>query len=155
MGIQTREITIGDFTYEVKQLDAITGRKAFVRLCNILGPVFANAEQLQNENDAAALFGAFASSLKEADMDHFCEMFGARTEVTPLAGGGEPRTLVKLFFMEHFAGNYMEMLEWLAFCLQVNFESFFVGMQRIKDEREARKAALSAKAGSSSASPNT
>ena len=50
-------------------------------------------------------------------------------------------------FDEHFAGRYMEMVQWLAFCVQVNFQGFFKGSSSAAnghpspDEPEAPEAA--------------
>lgn len=142
MGIPVCDVVIGEYSYEVKALDAVTGRKAFVKLVNMLGPSFKDGM------DDAAVFAELAHTIKPEDMDHFCKLFGARTEVSgPGIAEGSTRTLTEVFFMEHFASNYFDMLEWLAFCLKVNFESFFRGMQRLqKDLRPKVETSPSAKA---------
>ena len=123
---------IGAHTYYVTQLNALVGRKALVRLAKFLGPALASAGK-GNVTDALA---SVAENLSEVDVEYFCDLFAEKTVVT---GGkydeGEPD--LHLIFDEHFAGEYLEMVQWLAFAFQVNFASFFAGAARQMAKQKA------------------
>src|SRR3954463_14684634 len=113
MSLDTKSLTIGDYTYNVTTLDAIKGRKAFVRLANAIGPVFDNVRE---ETDFVR---NILTKLSAADVDHFCDLFGATTSVTGGVYEDKSPQLIGKTFMEHFAGNYLDMFEWLAFAVEV------------------------------------
>lgn len=119
MARKTESKRIGDATYEVNALGAIEGRVVLTRLIKCAGPAIASGEA-----GLGAVFKALADSLKEDDLAFLCDRFAAVTHVT-LASGKSP-SLVDVFD-EHFSCNYLAMGEWLAFCFQLNFSSFFDG----------------------------
>lgn len=121
MKTQTRRI--GAYDYTVTQLDAIRGRRAFVRLTKILGPAIAAGG---TKGDSAA-FEAFFDHLSEAEMDYFCDLFA---DVTAVSGGSFDKRAPQLkdIFLTHFAGDYASMMSWLIFCVEVNFSSFFASV---------------------------
>lgn len=123
MAIEKHTRDIGAFTYEVSTLDALKGRRAFVRLFNTMGNVLTGAET--NEDLIANLM----SKLTAADLDHFCDLFGAVTTVTGGDYGDKTPLLTGATFQSHFAGNYLDLAEWLAFCIEVNFGNFFSGVE--------------------------
>jgi hypothetical protein len=112
---------IGRHTYYVTQLNALVGRKALVRLAKFLGPALAAA----TKGDVTDALARVAESLSEDDFEYFCDLFAEKTVVTGGEYDGEPD--LHLIFDEHFAGEYLEMVQWLAFAFQVNFASFFSG----------------------------
>lgn len=125
--IETITKDIGDYTYAVKQLDALKGRKVFVRLANVLGPAF---EGLGKGEDAVEkALGKLLASLREDDMEYFCKQFAPSTMVLGGEYADDPRSLQSdLFFGTHFAGKYLDMIEWLIHCVQANYSSFFQGI---------------------------
>lgn len=122
MALEQHTREIGSHTYTVTTLDAVKGRKAFVRLLNVMGPI------LKSASDVETLVANLASGLSPADMDHFCELFGGVTTVTGGEYGDKTPLLLPAAFGTHFAGNYLEMFEWLGFCFEANFGSFFKGV---------------------------
>lgn len=113
---------IGAFSYKVTQLDAVTGRRAFTRMLKVVGPAFAKLD-----DGVGPAFTELVQRLDEDDVDHFCELFAKITEVSggDLATGAEP--YLSTIFGVHFAGRYLELTQWLVFCFEVNFASFFGG----------------------------
>ncbi len=107
----TQSKKIGDFTYEVTQLGAITGSKVFVRLLRMIGPAFVGKN---------ADLGRIFESLKEEDVQFLYDTFAP---LTFIPGVGQ---LDKSFDF-HFVGRYMAMVQWLIFCLQVNYGDFLKG----------------------------
>ncbi len=115
--LETKSKAIGDNTYKVTQLGAGKGRKVLVRLLKVCGPAFA----LAASGDTTEALGKLAADLDEETADYLCETFAARTEVE--LSNGKSVDLASIMEL-HFAGNYGEMLEWLGFCVQLNYASF-------------------------------
>lgn len=124
MQFKTESKRLGSHIYTVTQLNAVTGRRALLRLSKILGPAFTEGLR----GGQAASYSAIASNLTENDLDYFCDLLSAQTSVRggEYAEAAEPQ--LDKVFAEHFADNYFELLEWLSFALEVNFSSFFRGL---------------------------
>jgi hypothetical protein len=75
------------------------------------------------KTDLVAGFTSFANAMTPEIMDYFCETFEKCTQVHK----GDKVFFLKDIFDDHFCDNYGEMVEWLAFCLEVNFASFLGG----------------------------
>jgi hypothetical protein len=97
----------------------LTGRKVFARLAKTLGPAAVKGLDV-----AKAL-----ESLEE-DFEFLCDTFAKHTAVT---GGdyGSKAPQLDSIFDAHFVAKYPEMLQWLVFCLEVNFAGFFPGLGTI------------------------
>jgi hypothetical protein len=128
MGLKTETRTIGEHEYETTQLGAVAGREALRRLLKMSTTAFSRAGSAWKgggpaENMVAIAQGAMGlvQELEGADLDYFCTLFGKNSTVT--IGGKHPK--VADVFDYHFAGNYLEMTLWLAFCAEVNFGGFF------------------------------
>lgn len=110
---------IGKTTYRVTPLGAKQGCKVFTRLANLLGSGLKGAGPGM---DRFAAFGTALESLKDSDFEYFCDAFAPVTEFNT---GDQRWPHLSDFFDDHFAGNYLEMLEWLEFAVEVNFGDFF------------------------------
>lgn len=115
---------IGSYKYTVTQLDALKGRRAFTRLMRIAGP--ALGELAGAKTDIGSAIEKLVERLSEDDVDHFCDLFA---KVTSVSGGDFENRSPQLdtIFAKHFAGQYLELVQWLVFCFQVNFSGFFAG----------------------------
>jgi hypothetical protein len=126
MSLKTAQKTINGREYTVTQLGAGVGRECLRRLMRIAGPALKSAATAGG-GGSEALFsglGDLFMGLSQEDLTYFCDTFGAFSTVR-LDENREPK--VKAQFETLFAGNYWEMAEWLAFCVEVNFASFFAG----------------------------
>jgi hypothetical protein len=134
VAIETREKRIGDHTYRVTQFGAKQGRALLVRIVKLAGPTFGAmlsslAQGKHKELDAALGAGLgqglyeLAERLTESEVGGVMDDFAKQTVL--VIGDREPR--LSDAFDAHFAGKYDEMLLWAAFCLEVNFASFFGG----------------------------
>lgn len=133
--LEIRSKAIGNHTYRVRQLGAGEGRKALIRLVKILGPVFAPLLEGSGKvgagwsfletkaSDVGRAFEVLAERLSDQDLDYFCATFGVCTELEWPDGRAKPLTLQEQEL--HFAGDYLAMFKWLAFCLEVNYSGFF------------------------------
>jgi len=126
MGIEVKSRVIGEHTYRVEQFGAKKGGRILVRLAKMLGASIGGAIESGDKVDATVIGKTLTSltdQITEEDYDYLCDNFAAKTRVTGgQYGSNEPK--LADFFDSHFAGNYLELGEWLAFCLEANYGSF-------------------------------
>lgn len=120
--IETKSKKIGDVTYRVRQLKATSGRKILVRLLKVFGPAL-DAVDTKGGINIGALLGGALQGLDEETVDSLCDTFAQQTEFE-LANGNFVGLGEAGQFDLHFAGKYVEMTQWLVFCVQVNFADF-------------------------------
>jgi hypothetical protein len=131
--IESHTRTIGRYAYTVTQLRAKQGNAVLVRLAKLAGPtlgaLFSGGEEGAGEalervslGGLGAALREFAAGLTEADLDWLCTTFADCTTVEIEPGSVKP---LRGIFDLHFAGAYLELFEWIAFCLEVNFADFF------------------------------
>ena len=60
-------------------------------------------------------------TLDEEDLTYFCDAFAEKTFVVQ-PDGKMPR--LDNVFDAHFAGHYIDLVQWLAFAVRVNFADF-------------------------------
>lgn len=137
--IASEEKVIGEYTYTVTRLDAVTGIDVLAKLVNVVGPAFKDDE-----------FAAFCKGLSGADLKYFVAKFAAGTTVSGGDIQADKTPSLSDIWPVHFAGEYGRMTEWLVFCLRLNFASFFAGGLGQKLLKEAR-----AQIAPGSKSPNT
>jgi len=161
--IKTEKKKLGSrgYTYAVRQFGAKQGGRVLVRLGKLLGKPIGDAvsaaESLDTETIGRLITG-LAEALSETEYDFFVDAFAEHTEVS---GGEYQDKSIPLgaegVFDLHFAGAYVELVEWLRFAVEVNYSSFFSGLgSEAKDLAAALRVSKPAERGSSpSPSPNT
>lgn len=128
----TREI--GGKRYCVTQLAAEPGQRLFFQLAKLIGPSVAallrewQGKEVTPDTVAAAL-SEFVQSLTYAQFRDFVDTFMGSTKVLGTNDKGE-ETQAPLLSMKAlaFAGDYGSLMKWIAFCLEVNYGSFFGDM---------------------------
>ena len=115
---QTKSLTVtrddgSTVQYDCTQLGAVEGRGALLRAQKIA---------VKGVNGLDAMIDAMSPN----DLDYFCALFSKNTRVQL---DEKRRPLLSDVFDVHFAANYFELTEWLAFCLGLNFGSFFLSIQ--------------------------
>lgn len=150
MALDKRAKQIGEHTYEVTQLDAVRGRRVFVRFAKLMMPALSEASAAASEAKQGAAgevqgvaAGRFLKALErvadavtEEDVEFFCEHFAPSTAVRGGQYGSKAPQLESVFAL-HFAGEYLGMMEWLLFCFEVNFGSFFARLGLTRDTPQA------------------
>lgn len=134
--LETRSKIINSNEYKVTQLPATKGSMVFVRLIRAFGPTLA-ALSGEGFNLAAAL-----ETLKENDIEALCKEFRKYSYVN------DKYLDLNEVFDFHFAGKYLEMFQWLLFCLEVNYADFL-------DAIKAKAAGAMAKAVETHKSPSS
>lgn len=118
MAIEAKETSIGEFRYLVRQLPGRQSARVLTRLVKVFGPMM---EQIGKQEGWKAL-AALVTNLTVEDTDYFIDAFAPMTEVI-LPSGKSP--VLNGIFDVHFQGRAKDMVEWLAFCLKVNYSDFF------------------------------
>ncbi len=140
MGLETKARTIGRFEYRVTQLGFKRGNATWIRLLKVLGPVLGKLLEgggfkgIGVEGLSGGL-SALAENLTQEDLEYFCEVFGEST-IVHVSADKDPVLLPK-YQETHFAGQYGEMLKWLAFCVEVNYSDFFAAFAARADGDQA------------------
>lgn len=142
---QAQETTIGDYGYRVEPLSFPDGRKAFVRLSNLIGPALeslasaARASEGKDETDEDAWWSAIGGALggllrtlKDEDLIYFETLYAKKTWVKhpPDDDGLVKEPLLAKILNDHFAGHLDEYFSWLVFCIKSTFGSFFADAWR-------------------------
>ena len=120
--------------------------RMLVRLAKMLGKPVGDAVSAGESLDlraAGAMISGLADAISEDEFDRLCVAFGARTTVM----GGNAAQAAQLqygpkqvplkdgdIFDLHFAGQYVELVGWLAFALEVNYGSFLAVANAAKSD---------------------
>lgn len=118
MAVRTLERKIGTTVYRVRTLPATQGIAVFATLAPIFSLITAGA----------TLQTAVAAALPRIDAGEFTKAAKTFAEFTHLEcdDGRKPR--LQDVFDEHFSGELFELGEWIAFCVEVNYATFFAGL---------------------------
>lgn len=131
MARSTKTLTIGKSEYKLMTLGAVKGAELWLDLLRIVATPIETLTKAEGV-DEAAIAGAVASAIRSIDhatASKFYAAFGPVSSVRkPSVEPGEPDrwpTLEGAVFDEHFAGNYIELTEWLVQSVIFNFLGFF------------------------------
>ena len=126
---ESRQHTIGDYTYTIQQLGAKEGR---IVLARVLRVIAGAAGAAQSSDDALEAAGAgiakLVEGLSDAELTFLCDTFARATMVGRAGTMDAIRLSDGVTFDEHFAGRYGEMLRWLWASLETNYASFLSDM---------------------------
>lgn len=137
--INREEKQIGDYRYAVTQFAGLTGMKWLMRITKSVSGALLPMIGLLDSKDpkfediAKALSGLtgdqVASLLDEKLVDDFCMAIGPLTTVYSDAVGSEGVALKNRSLIDaHFKSDYIRMVTWIAFALEVNFRDFLAGL---------------------------
>lgn len=144
---------IGEYTYLVVPLQTSEALEVERRLRAIL---FTGVEKLGTQGDITAGLAGLFKALTADDQGYITNLFCENTQIQQ----GAKVTLLKHDYDEHFAGHLDEWLDWVLFCLDVNFSSFLTGvLSKLKGkgwikETPLVSSFLSTSLGSSTESPS-
>jgi hypothetical protein len=137
--LKSEKKTINGSVYQVTTLPYGVGKRVLLRLCKVCGPTvakaFAAAPDLRDKDlgdlQVAAVTPALAAAVEQLvmdlDEDSFDMISDALAGATVILEGDKQIELSQVREVR-FAGNYGEMLQWLAFALKVNFFNFSGGL---------------------------
>lgn len=122
--IKEKESRIGEHDYRCSQLGAREATRVFARLCNVLGPMVEGFKASDTESSILSGIGRVLQSAKADDLEYLCDTFAKTSRVRV---GEDKWPLVSDVYESHFAGRFTEQMQWLGFCLQVNYADFLGG----------------------------
>lgn len=130
---ETREI--GGRKFAVTQLGTEEGLRIFFKIGKLIGPSIAELlREWQGQTITKATLGAALAELcNKLEYRDFLELVTLCAKctselVTDQDGSVRRVGLEKTISTVAFAGDYLSLLQWLGFCLELNFASFFVGL---------------------------
>ncbi len=129
MGLEERKQTkeIDGVTYEVTPLPFGVGQKTLMRTIKIMSPIMSAMMKGGTQAQGVALaLEALPIALSDADVTYFGETFG---KASRYQDGDKWVPLLSSTQELHFAGRYLAFMQWITFCLEVNFKSFFSSMK--------------------------
>lgn len=128
MGIEEKreEKEIGGIKYSMVPLPFSLGRPALVRLLKVVSPIFGAVMRAGSGGEqAAAVFESLPTALSDDDLKYFAKLFG---DTSRYEKDGVWVPLITENQELHFAGQYLEFMQWIAFGCQCNFSGFFAGV---------------------------
>lgn len=133
-GVSEKEI--GGVTYRTRPLAFSVGLPLLKRLIDVVAPVIAAGLRGGRAQAAANILDVLPQAFTEKDIDRFADAFGKVSQY--LDDSGQWVTLVKNAKIDnrerHFTGRYLEFMQWLFFCCEVNFAGFFGGATKQSKE---------------------
>jgi hypothetical protein len=153
MALESQVRRIGEFDYKVTQLPARRANRVLLKIGKTVGPVLlmvglARGEKLTEKLDTKGILDAI-QGLDENDFEWVLDEFAKVTDVA-IAENQNP-TLFKIFDV-HFAGKQGEMIEWLTFCVEVNFSFLVEGLRTRLSAKQKKDADAVTSAPATSAS---
>lgn len=127
MGRETKKIVIGKTDYELTKLGGATGSELWLDLLHV-AVVPIDSLSTATELDEKAIVKAISSTIRTLDHATMRKLYGAFGAVSrirvPNAQGDRWPTLEGAVFDDHFAGNYVELTEWVVQSVLFNFFGF-------------------------------
>lgn len=141
--IKTENKAIGSrgYVYTVTQFGAREGGRMLVRLAKLLGKPIGEAMAGGIDfKTAGNVVAQLAETLTEDEFDHLCTSFAGRSSVSGGSvedqrfnyGAKQVPLRDSAIFDLHFAGDYVELFQWLAFALEVNYGGFLPVIQQAR-----------------------
>ena len=118
MAIKTAERTINDKEVKLILVGAIDGIKITTQLSKVVFPAIAAMSKEKGKKTEFDVFGMIEAILENADE------LDLETIIKKLFNGATANEF-PIKPDDYFAGNYGELVDYLKFALEANFESFF------------------------------
>src|SRR5271166_4856208 len=126
---ESRQHTIGDFTYTIQQLGAKEGRIVLARVLRVVAGAASAAQATDDPLEAAgAGIAKLVEGLSDAEITYLCDAFSRTTMFGRTGTTDGLRLSDGVNFDEHFAGQYGAMMKWLWAALETNYASFLSDM---------------------------
>jgi hypothetical protein len=128
MSLESKEFSVGGVRYRTTVLDAVTGRRLYLRILKAAAPGLKGMADAKDKDTASVMLGLVAEVLGNLDeqlFDDLCDVLGG---VSVICQGDKQVKLTGDVFGMHFAGKYEDLTNWLLECLKANkFLDFLSG----------------------------
>lgn len=135
--LPTVDFEVAGIRYQTTLLDAVTGRKLYLRILKAAAPGLAKLADGEDKSGVAELFAVALAevigSIPEDLFDDLCNTFAASTIIP--RQNGITKLSDKEVFGAHFAGKYKDLTDWFIACMKANkFLDFLSAISdRVKD----------------------
>ena len=123
MALPVVDAVVEGTRFQITVLDAVMGRRLYLRLLKAVAPGLAKLAKLaglKDHEDESAMLGALASAIESLDVqlfDDLCEAMAAGTRMP--RDDGSSVALAPVFGV-FFAGKYNLLMQWLLAALNAN-----------------------------------
>lgn len=139
----------GEWQIRVRQFGAREGMRVLTRIFNSVGPAIGKAVSAKDDKDTDSSVGEIFNELSAAmDPDTVDYFIGVCAKHSQATQGEKLQNMTDGVMTLCFAGNYMLLFKWLAFCFELNYGSFL-------EDPDLEEAMANLKGKSSSESPTT
>lgn len=119
MALPQEQFEIDGHSYQVTALDAVAGRKTYLRVLKAVSPALAAVAGSEEKDQERLLVKALVEVFQGLDVQLFDDLCSQMAGQTVLTNDGKKLPLDSVFGL-HFAGRYKALTQWLLKCLQVN-----------------------------------
>lgn len=131
--IEAKQFEVDGVTYELTQFGAKKGMAVLAKVTALVGPALGDAvlNDAKGTLDMGALVSGLTRALGEHDLYATCMEFAELCRFS-VDGGSKFVPLAKpaATFDDHFAGRYVQLLEWVRGCFEANYSGFFDELRR-------------------------
>ena len=142
MALKVAEKKIGDLIFTVTQLGLLDGSRTLLKLTKAVGPSIEKvAKAVTAGATGTEVLGVVMSalqSLPEAELEALIKTFAASTKVQrPFTGTAAVTQKLTDCLDDVMGGDYMTLLAWLVFAVEVNYFDFFANAIRTMSKDES------------------
>lgn len=124
---KVQEKKIGLASYKVQQFGALRGQNLLLRISAMVGPAIGRSASGDAGNLALGPFvEEFFAHFETDKVEAILSEFATGTQVF----NGKGWSPLSDCYDEHFAGNYLELVQWFRFALEVNYSDFLSELQK-------------------------
>jgi hypothetical protein len=127
MATYTTKKQIGEHTYELQVFGSKEGQRVLLLLARFLGPALGTIAEKGMGSIGNAL-ETFARTANPDDLEALTDAFTAKTvllrEATTTKGKQTVRINLSDIYDQHFARKYVDLFQWLAWCVTENYSDF-------------------------------
>lgn len=130
MARETKQKTIGEHTYETEQLHMVDAKRVLLLLTKKLGPGLGKllaaklGGSVVSSNALSEGITQLVEGVDEKSIEALQETFGKASKVV-FDDGRMPVMTIQFQNTHFYGGNMVEFFEWIAWCIEVNYQDFF------------------------------
>jgi hypothetical protein len=127
MSREAVQFEVDGVTYTLTQFGAKKGQTLLLTCAKIVGPALGKAASSgYGDVQLGGMLEELFDGLDEPTMERICADF---SEACLFDANGKTGLPLKAHYDDHFAGRYLQMLQWLRECFKVNYGDFLNGLQ--------------------------
>ena len=120
MALPVVDVVVEGTRFQITVLDAVTGRRLYLRLLKAVAPGLAKLAGLKDQEDESAMLGALAGAIENLDENLFDDLCNALSANTRMPQDNGSTISLGPVFGVYFAGKYNFLMLWLLAALNAN-----------------------------------